>query len=103
MSATSFGGSFGLVRSDDSKFKEMFMDRVKRAAVDAQFPFVKYLPFIPPIQSKMNDISDEVIAKRRAQKGANKKDLVQIFVDTNEANPVAFSDKHVQEEMALFM
>jgi len=102
MSATSFGGSLGLVASDDAKLKNMFMNRLKRSAIDAQFSFIKNLPFVPEPNAQMNKLIHEIVAKRR-QLGEKKKDLVQIFVDTHDADPVSFSQKHLQEEMVLFM
>ena len=63
MSATSFGGSFNLVASNDKKLKNLFHDRLKRAAIDAQFPFIKYLPFVPPSQSEeFNNMIDGIIS-----------------------------------------
>ncbi|PVH81743.1 cytochrome P450 [Cadophora sp. DSE1049] len=104
MSATSFGGSFNLVASNDKKLKNIFHDRLKRAAVDAQFPFIKYLPFVPPSQSEeFNSMIDGIISKRRAEKGPVKKDLVQIFIESHDADPVAFTHQHIREEMSLFM
>jgi cytochrome P450 len=104
MSSTSFGGSFNLVKSNDSKVKDMFINRLKRATVDIMFPWVQYLPFVPPsTEQDMKNMIDNIIAKRRAEKGAKKKDLVQIFVDTNDADPVSFSEMHIREEMTLFM
>jgi hypothetical protein len=104
MSATSFGGSFNLVKSNDSKVKDMFINQLKRRTIDIMFPFVQYLPFVPPsIEQDIKNIIDTIISKRRAEKGMAKKDLVQIFVDTNKANPISFSEKHIREEMTLFM
>jgi hypothetical protein len=106
MSSTSFGGSFNLVKSNDSKVKDMFINRLKRATVDIMFPWVQYLPFVPPsTEQDMKNIIDNIIAKRRAEKekGGVKRDLVQIFVDTNDADPVSFSEMHIREEMTLFM
>ncbi|KAH9207521.1 cytochrome P450 [Leptodontidium sp. 2 PMI_412] len=104
MSATSFGGSFNLVASNDKKLKNLFLDRLKRAAIDAQFPIIKYLPFVPPSQSEeFNNMIDDIISKRRAEKGPVKKDLVQIFLESNDADPIAFSHLHIREEMSLFM
>lgn len=104
MSATSFGGSFGLVESNDLKMKNMVMERLKRAAIDVQFPFIKYLPFVPPSQGdEMNNIIDNIVATRKAEKEKPKKDLLQIIVDVNEANPETFTHLHVREEMSLFM
>lgn len=82
----------------------MFMDRLKRSAMDTQFPIIKYLPFIPSSQSEeFNSMIDDIIVKRRAEKGPPKKDLLQIFLDSNDLDPAAFSHLHVREEMALFM
>ncbi|KAE8448885.1 hypothetical protein EG329_008681 [Mollisiaceae sp. DMI_Dod_QoI] len=104
MSATSFGGSFGLVESNDTKMKNMILDRLKRAALDSHLPFIKYLPFVPPSQGEeMNNMIDNIVANRKAESQKPKKDLLQIFVDVNKANPEAFSHSHVREEMSLFM
>jgi cytochrome P450 len=105
MSATSFGGSFGLVASGDMKLKNLVMDHLKRVAMDAQFPLIKYIPFIPPSPAgeRLYEMIDDIVAKRRADKGEKKKDLLQIFVDTNDANPKEFSHLHLREEMILFM
>ncbi|KUJ06610.1 cytochrome P450 [Mollisia scopiformis] len=104
MSATSFGGSFGLVESNDLKMKNMVMDRLKRAALDAQLPFIKYLPFVPPSQGEgLNNIIDDIVATRKAESQKPKKDLLQIIVDVNENNPDTFTHLHVREEMSLFM
>ncbi|KAF8848447.1 cytochrome P450 [Acephala macrosclerotiorum] len=79
------------------------MDRLKRVALDAQFPFINYLPFVPPSQGdELNSIIDNIVAKRKAS-GKKNKDLLQIFVDVNDANPETFSHLHLREEMSLFM
>jgi cytochrome P450 len=105
MSAASFGGSFNLVESDDTKQKDLFNSYLKRVAIDAQFPFVKYLPGIPSASSMVADLIDRIVSKRREEmeKGIVKKDLLQIFVETNNADPVSFSEKHIHAEMLLFM
>ncbi len=104
MAASSFGGSLNLVASNDKKLKNLFMDRLKRAAVDAQFPFFKHIPFVgESISEDFNNMIDSIIARRRAEKGPVKKDLVQIFIDSNDSDPIAFSHLHIREEMALFM
>jgi cytochrome P450 len=110
MSATSFGGSFNLLETNDTWLKEMFNQKLKRAAVDGTFPFLKHVPFMPPsIAIEMNKMIDGIIHKRRKEnselknEGTSKKDLVQIFVDTNEADPISFSEAHIREEMFLFM
>lgn len=107
MGATSFGGSFNLVESDDAKLKNMFMKRLQRVAIDAQFPFVKYLPFVPPSNvEEFNTMIDKIVARRRKEnkeKGVAKRDLVQIIIDNNDADPVGFTEAHIREEMLLFM
>lgn len=106
IAATSFGGSFNLVETNDTKLKGMFIDRLRRTGVDAQFPFLKYIPFLPSIVTEMNIFVDGIIEKRRkemAEKGRPKKDLLQILIDTSDADPVLFSQSHIREEMILFM
>jgi cytochrome P450 len=105
MSAASFGGSFNLVESDDSKQKNLFNSYLKRVALNAQIPFVKNLPGVPSASSMVAGLIDNIVSKRREEieKGIIKKDLLQIFVDTNNADPVSFTDKHIRDEMILFM
>lgn len=105
MSAASFGGSFNLVISDDSKQKDLFNSYLKRVAIDAQFPFIRYIPGVPSASSMLGGLIDRILVKRREEvaKGITKKDLLQIFIDTNKADPVSFTDKHIRDEMILFM
>ena len=103
MSATSFGGSFNLVESDDARQKGIFNDYLKRLAFDAQFAFLR--PLLPPPSTKIRDLVHRIVTKRRdeMEKGIEKKDLLQIFIDAHNADPIAFSDKHIRDEMILFM
>jgi hypothetical protein len=105
MSATSFGGSFNLVESDDTKQKDLFNSYLRRVAIDAQFPFIKHLPRVPSAISMVSDLIESIVSKRRheMQKGIRKQDILQIFVDTNNTDPVVFTDKHIRGEMILFM
>jgi hypothetical protein len=105
MSAASFGGSFNLVISDDSRQKDLFSSYLKRVALDGQFPFFKYLPGVKPASFMVAPLIHRIVSKRReeVEKGISKKDLLQIFIDTNRADPVSFTDKHIRDEMILFM
>jgi hypothetical protein len=104
MSATSFGGSFHLVSSQDSSLKNSFLDYLKRTGVRTIFPFLQYMPGVDlgkgPVMSKM---LRDIIDKRREEKGSSKKDLLKIFFDANEADPDTFTELHLEEEMTLFM
>lgn len=103
MSATSFGGSFNLVKTDDRRFKDLFLQRSKRVVLDSQFPVAKYLPFVPSPSTELIELSDEMINRRLAWTGLPKKDILQILIDTNRADPVSFSRAHIHQEMILFM
>ncbi|TGO34982.1 hypothetical protein BHYA_0174g00060 [Botrytis hyacinthi] len=114
MSATLFGGSFGLVINEDPHVKNLFLDRLRRVYIDVVLPFVKYIPFIPSPVQEMDRMIDGIIKTRRAEMGRGrkgleeekareKKDLLQIFLDANESDPKGFTDKHLMEEMRLFM
>ncbi|KAF4633573.1 hypothetical protein G7Y89_g4555 [Cudoniella acicularis] len=105
MSAALFGGSFNLVESDDSKQKDLLNRYLRRVAIDAQFPLVKYLPGVPSASSMISEVIEKTVSKRRKEmeKGISKQDILQIFVDTNNADPVSFTDKHIRDEMILFM
>ncbi|KAF7882809.1 uncharacterized protein EAF02_006172 [Botrytis sinoallii] len=114
MSATLFGGSFGLVINEDPHVKNLFLNRLRRVYIDVVLPFVKYIPFIPSPVQEMDRMIDGIIKTRRAEMGSGrkglkeekvreKKDLLQIFLDANENDPKGFTDKHLMEEMRLFM
>lgn len=114
MSATLFGGSFGLVINEDPHVKNLFLDRLRRVYIDVVLPFVKYIPFIPSPVQEMDRMIDGIIKTRRAEmergrksleeeEAREKKDLLQIFLDANESDPKGFTDKHLMEEMRLFM
>jgi hypothetical protein len=45
----------------------------------------------------------ETIARRRAESGPVKRDLVQIILDANTADPVAFPEQRVRDEINVFM
>ncbi|KAF7946606.1 hypothetical protein EAE96_009601 [Botrytis aclada] len=114
MSATLFGGSFGLVINEDPHVKNLFLDRLRRVYIDVILPFIKYIPFIPSPVQEMDCMIDGIIKTRRAEmrrgtkglegeKSKDKMDLLQIFLDANESDPKGFTDKHLMEEMRLFM
>lgn len=104
MSATSFGGSFDSVRTNDNYLKNLFIQHLQETAVDTNFPFLKWLPSIRPRKSaEMDKITDGIVSKRLNSKDQTRKDLLQIFLDTHKTNPESFSDKHIKEEMRLFM
>src|ERR1700722_2453303 len=98
MSATSFGGSFDSVRTDDNYLKNLFMQHMQENAIYTTFPFLDWLPFGPPRKSaEMDKITDSIVSKRLHAKDQTRKDLLQIFLDTHKTNPEAFSDKHLKE------
>jgi hypothetical protein len=105
MSAASFGGSFNQVASDDSTQTNIFHSYLRRLALDAQFTFLKYLPGVPPASSEISVLVNRIVSRRRQEmeKGITKKDILQMFIDTNNADPTSFTDKHIKEEMILFM
>jgi hypothetical protein len=106
MSATSFGGSFELTKTDDSTTRNIFQKQLIIAALHSQFTFLQYIPFTPPKHSPdMDDMIRRIVSKRRKamEAGEKKKDLLQIFMDTHDAHPNEYTEKHVTEEMRLFM
>ncbi|KAM3072746.1 hypothetical protein ACMFMF_007078 [Clarireedia jacksonii] len=103
MSATLFGGSFGLVINEDPRIKNLFLRWMKWNFIFAALPFMKYVPFTPDTAGEMDSMIDGIVSTRRNHKDQNRKDILQIFLDTNAADPVTFSDKHLKEQMRLFM
>ncbi len=78
---------------------------MRRVAIDAQFPFVRYLPGVPSASSVISGLIERIVSRRRKEmeKGITKKDILQMFIDTNNADPVSFTEKHIRDEMILFM
>jgi cytochrome P450 len=104
MSATSFGGSSNSVRSNDNQLKALFMRHMKEVAVYASLGILKWLQFFPRhTEVEMDNVTNEIINKRRSMKGEVRRDLLQILLDTHETNPESFSEKHLKDEMRLFM
>lgn len=105
MSAASFGGSFNLVESDDMKQKDLFNAYLRRVAIDVQVPFVEYMPGVKSASFMVTGLIEIIVSKRQKEleKGISKKDLLQIFVDTHNADPISFTVKHIRDEMILFM
>jgi len=104
MSATSFGGSFNSVRTNDNYLKNLFIQHLQETAMETNLPFIKWLPFFRLRKAdEMDKITDGIISKRLNSKDQARKDLLQIFLDTHKTNPESFSDKHIKEEMRLFM
>lgn len=104
MSATSFGGSFDSVRSSNTHFKSLFLKHLKESALVASFTFLKWLPFVKlNTVAQLDKITDDIISKRHGAGGQARKDLLQIILDAHKADPNSFSEKHVKEEMRLFM
>jgi cytochrome P450 len=104
MSATSFGGSFDSVRTNDNYLKNLFIQYLQETALDTNFPFLKWLPSQRPRKGAVVDkITHDIVSKRLNSKDQTRKDLLQILLDTHKANPEAFSDQHIKDEMRLFM
>jgi len=107
MSATSLGGSFHTVTSRDTSLKKAFTTWMKLGSLQSQLPFLQSMPFknkafsllIGPMEQAMS----QMIAKRKAEEGPPKRDLLQIILDANKTDPVAFPSIRIEEEMKLFM
>jgi len=104
MSATSLGGSFNLVSSNNTKLKKTFVSILIKAAINGQFPYLRYMPFWPqPISTDMNKLLDNVLNKRETVGQPVKKDIVQIILDANQTDPVAFPEMRMRDEITMFM
>ena len=104
MSATSFGGSWDSVRTNDAHMKRLFMNHLKEAAIYSTFPFLKLLLLSQhDSKAEIDNITEGIVSKRRNAKDQTRRDLLQILLDTQAANPDSFSEKHLKEEMRLFM
>jgi cytochrome P450 len=61
---------------------------------------------MPSLRSpEMDEMIQGIISKRRKAMEARepKQDLLQILIDTHDANPEEFTMMHVHEEMRVFM
>lgn len=58
----------------------------------------------PAVSPEWDKMVGEIVARRRAvPKDQRKKDLLQMFLDTNEENPSFFTEDVLREEIQLFM
>ncbi len=104
MSATSFGGSFESVRTNDNYLKSLILGFEKENALYMAFRVLEWLPFLPERRtSKMEKVTNAIISKRRAEKDQSRKDLLGIFLDSYDTNPDTFTRSHLMAEMRLFM
>jgi hypothetical protein len=89
----------------DSKIRKMFQDRLLKVALRSLFPILKYIPFEPLLKTPEFDVIDRIVSKRRKamETGEEKRDLLQIFLNTHDAHPDEFTYQHLREEMRLFM
>jgi hypothetical protein len=104
MSATSFGGSLELSRSEDFTLRNAFKKQQERAAIDVLLPFLKYFIGPPAGAKTIKNIVDQVLKKRLEKtEKESKNDLLQIIINIHHENPAAFTEKHVRDEMADMM
>ena len=69
MAATTFGGSFNLVRSHSRDFRKLITSKLYRAAIHENLPFAKYIPFMPPLRlPEFDDKIDNILAKEERRK-----------------------------------
>lgn len=82
MSATSFGGSFDLVRTNSSKYRDLIEKHAALNVLHAFLPFLKYIPFAPPMQVKeMRSLLKGILSRRREELANGKevkRDLLQV-------------------------
>jgi hypothetical protein len=107
MSATSLGGSVNLVTSNDLTLKKSLARALKLASLQSQAPWLRYVPgvmnLLGYLTAEMNNVVEEIITRRRAETGPVQRDLLQIILDANEADPVFFPEQRIREEVKLFM
>ena len=104
MSATSLGGSFNLVTSNNNKLKKTFKSMLIKAAINGQFPYLRYLPFWPqPISADMNKLLEQVLDRRETAGKPAKKDIVQIILDAHRTDPIGMPEMRMRDEVTMFM
>jgi hypothetical protein len=104
MSATCFGGSLNLVRSNDPTLRNAFKERTIRAVINSTIPYISYFLALPKGAGTIDRIVDNVLEERLGQTtGEKKKDLLQILLDAHNQDPIGLSKAHVKDEMVLMM
>jgi cytochrome P450 len=104
MSATSFGGSFNSVRTNNNRLKSLFLEHLKETAIFTSLSFLKWLPFVQPKKAaELDSITDAIVTKRLNAKDQTRRDLLQMMLDAHKANPESFTNRHLKGEMRLFM
>lgn len=107
MCATSLGGSFDLVTSNDLTLKNCLARALKFASLQSQVPWIRLLPGFRTgfnyLTSEINNVVEDIVNRRRADTEPVQKDLLQIILDANVADPIFFPEQRVREEIKLFM
>ncbi|KAG4420054.1 hypothetical protein IFR04_006813 [Cadophora malorum] len=105
LTATVFGESWNLTKTNNTHLKEIFSRQLQKMLVHAQFPFLKYLPFVPnPVDPEIEQRLSGILSKRRSLGTKNtKKDLLQMLIDTKEKYPSEYLEGHIKADMTLFM
>jgi hypothetical protein len=82
MTATSFGGSFDLVRNNSPVLRDLIEKQLFRNIVHGFIPFLKYVPLAPPEQvTEMKTLLIDIVAKRKREIESGKeikRDLLQV-------------------------
>jgi hypothetical protein len=104
MGATSLGGSFNSLASNNNSIKKSLGSTMIRGAIITQFPYLRYLPFWPQIFSAdMEKRIDQVLNRREKTGEVAKKDLVQIILSEHQEDPIGFPEERVRDEIFMFM
>ncbi|KAK0120157.1 hypothetical protein ONS95_011563 [Cadophora gregata] len=105
LTTTVFGESWNLTKTNNTHLKEIFSRQLQKMFVHAQFPILKYLPFVPnPVDPEIQRRLNDILAKRRSlDKKDVKKDLLQMLIETREKYPNEYLEGHIKADMTLFM
>ncbi len=93
-----------LVKNNDTIVKATFMSTLFRMILAAKFPFLAWWPGFMQ-KAELTAMLNGILEKRRQDiKNKNvKKDVLQVLLDAHEAEPQRFTEKHVKENMLVFM
>ena len=104
MCATSLGGSFNLVTSNDLTLKKNLALALKLASLQSQVPLLKYVPFFADYMlSDLNNVVEDIVTRRRGETGDVPRDILQLILNANKEDPVFFSEQRIREELKMMM
>ncbi len=92
-----------LTINNDTKIRATFISTLFRIVIVAMLPLLNWPGFVK--KAELTAMLDGILEKRRQEikEKVVKKDVLQVLLNAHEAEPDRFTEKHVRENMLVFM